>query len=542
MRELQTDILIVGGGLGGTAAALAALRMGCRVVLVEETSWVGGQLTAQGVPPDENPWIDSDNTGCTASYRLMRDSIRQTYRTHFPLVAEAYNNPRLNPGMGNVSPLCHEPQVALNVLMAMFTPYFANERLTLLLRHVPVAAEADGDRVRAVMLEDRDRGDRLVVSAPYILDATELGDVLALAGVEHVTGAESQAETGELHAPNEANPLDQQAVSWCFALDYHPDADHTIDKPAQYDFWRGYQARFWPAPQLSWTTSDPMTLEPVTRPIFTGPTDDAHGTDMWHYRRIVYRKFYPDGFYPSDVISVNWPQIDYWLKPLVGPGVTEADRIEALNGSRQLSLSLLYWMQTEAPRHDSGYGYRGLRARGDLLGSSDHLAQAPYIRESRRIKAEFTVLEQHVGVEARGSVQGAEPFADSVGIGSYRIDLHPSSYRNYIDITNWPHQIPLGALIPQRVENLIPACKNLGVTHITNGCYRLHPIEWNIGEAAGALAAYCLTRGLTPRQVRNTANHLSDFQTLLSDQLGFVLAWPEHLRLTPRVKLDPLGV
>ncbi|MGG2474547.1 FAD-dependent oxidoreductase, partial [Rhizobium sp. BR5] len=34
--------------------------------------------------------------------------------------------------------------------------------------------------------------------------------------------------------------------------------------------------------------------------------------------------------------------------------------------------------------------------------------------------------------------------------------------------------------------------KNIGTTHITNGCYRLHPVEWNIGEVAGMLAAYCL--------------------------------------------------
>ena len=101
---------------------------------------------------------------------------------------------------------------------------------------------------------------------------------------------------------------------------------------------------------------------------------------------------------------------------------------------------------------------------------------------------------------------------------------------------------PKGALIPQRVENLLPACKNLGVTHITNGCYRLHPIEWNIGEAAGALAAHCLQHGLTPRQVRSTPTLLADFQRLLVDQHGFVLEWPEKLRYTPRTKADPLGI
>ena len=72
MNEQHTDILIVGGGLGGVAAALAALRLGRRVILTEETDWIGGQLTAQGVPPDENPWIDRECTGCTASYRRLR--------------------------------------------------------------------------------------------------------------------------------------------------------------------------------------------------------------------------------------------------------------------------------------------------------------------------------------------------------------------------------------------------------------------------------------------------------------------------------------
>ena len=155
------------------------------------------------------------------------------------------------------------------------------------------------------------------------------------------------------------------------------------------------------------------------------------------------------------------------------------------------------------------------------------MAKQVYVRESRRIRAEFTVLEQHVGVEARPGIEGAEPFPDSVGIGSYRIDLHPTTRnRTYVDISSWPFQIPLGALIPIRVENLLPAAKNLGVTHITNGCYRLHPVEWNIGEAAGALVAYCLRTGTTPRQVRAQAEHLHEFQRMLQTVLGIVLVWP----------------
>ena len=94
---------------------------------------------------------------------------------------------------------------------------------------------------------------------------------------------------------------------------------------------------------------------------------------------------------------MNWPQNDDWLGPLVGPGVTPQQADREIARAKQLSLSLLYWLQTECPRPDGKAGWKGLRLRPDLVGTTDGLAKAPYIRESRRIKAEFTVLEQHVG-------------------------------------------------------------------------------------------------------------------------------------------------
>ncbi|MEZ4734936.1 MAG: FAD-dependent oxidoreductase [Caldilineaceae bacterium] len=532
MEEQQCDILIVGAGLGGVAAALAAVQLGKTVILTEETDWIGGQLTAQAVPPDEHPWIET--TGCTASYRRLRQGIRYYYWRNYPLTEAARHEMLLNPGQGNVSRLCHEPRVALAVLEEMLAPYRARRQLEILLRHRPIAAETDGDALRTVTLHNEETDEEVVINALYILDATELSDLLELAEIEHVMGAESQLQTGELHAPpGDPQPHDQQAITWCFAVDYLPGEDHTIDKPGNYDFWCNYQADFWPGKQLGWQDVDPQTLETRNRGIFHGPTNGRHVGDFWHYRRILYRGHYPAGLFPSDICLVNWPHNDYWLGPLVG--VTEEEAQNHLHGAAQLSYSLLYWMQTEAPRPDGGYGYPGLRLRHDVVGTSHGLAKAVYIRESRRIEAEFTVLEEHVGVKQRGSLVGAEHFADSVGVGSYRIDLHPSTaLRTYVDISSWPFQIPLGALIPVRVENLLPACKNLGVTHITNGCYRLHPVEWNIGEAAGALAAYCIEKGLTPRQVRNTARHLAAFQTLLTETLGFVLEWPAYARVTPR--------
>ena len=149
-------------------------------------------------------------------------------------------------------------------------------------------------------------------------------------------------------------------------------------------------------------------------------------------------------------------------------------------------------------------------------------------REARRIKALFTVTEEHVGKENRklatGETKAAE-FYDSVGIGYYRIDLHPSfGGDNYIDVDSLPFQIPLGALIPQRVDNLLPACKNIGTTHITNGCYRLHPVEWSIGEAVGMLLAYAKEKNVLPRTVRENRTLLSDFQQRIQAQ-GAEIGW-----------------
>lgn len=522
MRERETEILIIGGGLGGIAAALGAMRLGRKVIITEECDWIGGQLTAQAVPPDEHPWIEA--TGSTASYRRLRHQIREYYRQNYPLTPEARFEAHLNPGRGRVSPLCHEPRVALAVLYELLSPWLASAQLEILLQHRPVSVEHESDHVRAVVVESLRSGERLSLRAPFILDATELGDLLEMANVEHVIGAEGQDETGEPHAlPEGADPLDQQAITACFALDYLPSEDHTIERPSQYEFWRRFKPEFCDEPALGWTFVDPVTLDVRHQPIFMSRDDSVE--DLWNFRRILYAKHYPVGRMPSDISLVNWPQIDYFLGPLVG--VSEEEKAKHIEGARQLSLSFLYWMQTEAPRLDGGVGYRGLRLRHDVVGTHDGLAKQVYVRESRRIRAETTVLEHHVGVEARAPLEGAELFHDSVGIGSYRIDLHPSTrQRTYVDISSWPFQIPLGALIPIRVENLLPACKNIGVTHITNGCYRLHPVEWNIGEAAGALAAFCSMRKTMPRHVRSTPELLAEFQRVLHDKLYIELAWP----------------
>ncbi len=517
MREKACDVLIVGGGTGGVAAALAAGSMGLRVILTEETDWVGGQLTAQAVPPDDHPWIEM--FGCTARYRIFRSRVRRAMDGPRPPEMR-----RFNPGGGWVSNLCHPPAVGERVLRGMLAE--AGD-IELRLRTVAQGANllastvsvdtgsqrptVEDDRVVAIPLLDLETGGETLVRAAYVLDATELGDLLPLTGTEFVQGAESRDQTGEPHAPSgPAQPDNQQGFTWCMAIAHDPGSNRTIDRPAQYERWATYAPKGWRGRLFQYGDLAPATNEPREIPLFS---------DEWRcwfkYRQIV------DGFRYDpprhDATIVNWPQNDYFVRPL-----TASEPWTALEDARQMSLSWLYWMQTEG-------GAPGLYLRPDLTGTADGLAKAPYVRESRRIRALRTIVEGDVIPQTnvdRAGLDRAPAMRDSVGVGAYRIDLHFSTGGDpYIDIPSLPFQIPLGALVPQRTRNLLPAAKNLGTTHVTNGCYRLHPVEWNIGEAAGLLAAFCLRNGTEPQSVAASATLTEAFQRLAREQ-GIETEWP----------------
>jgi hypothetical protein len=532
MNEFRCDVAVIGGGVGGIAATLALARAGRTVVLTEEFEWIGGQLTSQAVPPDEHGWIEQ--FGCTATYRAFRDGVRQYYRAHYPLLPAHAANPRLNPGNGWVSPLCHEPRVALAVLEAMLAPHVSAGRVRILRRCRPIGIEAGpaSDEIAAVSVRHVVDATETTVHARLFLDATENGDLLPLGGVEHVSGSEARADTGEPSAAEKANPRNVQAFSVCFVLEELAGENHVIPPPPRYDYWRNYVPRLsppWPGPLLGWAGLNPRTME--TMRYNFNPHREKPGlfSGLWAFRRIIDRAQFAPGAYRSDVCLVNWPMIDYMEGDLLTCG--DGERALRIADARQLSLSMVHWLQTEAPRPEGGNGWPGLRLRGDLLGTADGLAQAPYIRESRRIRSMRTIREQDVSAQFRPGDKLAERYDDSVGIGYYRIDLHPSSGGdNYVDVPSLPFRIPLGALVPVRMRNLLPAAKNIGTTHITNGCYRLHPVEWNIGEAAGELAHFCLERKTAPQEVAADRASVEALQARLSER-GFELAWPENLNL-----------
>jgi hypothetical protein len=482
------EVLVAGGGTGGVAAAIAAARAGRRVVLVEETDWLGGQLTAQGVSAlDEHEHIES--FGGTRSYYELRNAIRRHYG-------------QSNPGNCWVTRLAFEPRVAVDVIEQMLPAQVSIHRRTK-----TVAVTTDGDRITEVTAMGLDHGEFTRWRPELVIDATELGDLLPLCGAEHVIGAETIAQTGEPQAqPAEPKPHCVQSFTYTFACERRPRGErHVIDKPEKYEHYKSAQPYS-------------LRIEVHAGEIY-GETsgwlqyslyEQLPGTKggLWTYRRLVEKQ---------DITMFNWPGNDYRDRSILDCSPLDAAR--ALQDAKRVSLGFLYWLQTEQ-------GAPELKLRRDVMGTADGLSKHPYIREARRIKAVKTVVEQEVSERHQHGPRAA-PFGDSVGVGWYPIDIHRSGPDDVgASCRTKPFQIPLGALLPVRIANLIAGAKSIGTTHITNGCYRLHPVEWNVGEAAGALAAFALRERITTAAVREKL--LQRFQGELRDQ-GVPLAWPAGL-------------
>ena len=107
---VHCDVAVIGASLGGVLAAWRASQAGHRVVLVCEEPWIGGQMSAQAVPPDEHSWIESG--GASASYLRFRRDIRAHYQAQAGFRNQARMTEGCNPGDGWVSRLCFEPVLA----------------------------------------------------------------------------------------------------------------------------------------------------------------------------------------------------------------------------------------------------------------------------------------------------------------------------------------------------------------------------------------------------------------------------------------------
>ena len=505
------DVVIVGASFGGVAAALAAASDAkVRVALLEPTQWIGGQATAQGVTRWDESGMDTiETTGSTKSYRDLREAIRAWYRENATLSAYGKGPPPLNPGFGKPGyPFAVDPSVAHEVLKAKVAALSA--RLDLYLGTAVTAVQTAHGTVTGLTTAAGD-----TFTGRFYLDATDLGDLLPLAKIPWTIGAEARSDTHELAAPPVAHPEWVQPLTVPVAIERRPDDEsHLLPRPAGYDeILRKQRFRV-----VDGDISGVFAVLPGGQETLVG------------YRQYIEPKNFDDPDFAHERTTLNVGSNDYQDATL--PTGDPHRDAEVYQRARDVSLAYVYWLQTECPRDDGkGKGYPNIALRADAFGTDDGCAPQAYIRESRRIDALVRVLQQDIdkGAFPPGTPR-ARRFADSCGIGYYGIDVHPSRYgTQWVGVETLRFQVPLGALLPKQLDNLIAACKNIGATHITSGAYRVHPVEWAIGEAAGYLAAFCITQNVMPKDVYAHLDRRASYQCRLLGH-GVPIFWWSDVR------------
>ena len=456
---LKADVLVVGGGTGGTAAAVQAARRGAKTILVSEFPWLGGMLTNAGVCAPDGNELAAFQTGLWGAF-LRELQQRQ-------------------PGgldWGWVSFFTYEPRTGAEIF-ADWVKCLPN--LQWISGQTAQNVLKEGNRISGVRFAD------FTVAAEITLDATELGDLLALAQVPHRWGWEFQAQWGEPSAPIARNALTQrysvQAPTWVVVMQ---------------DFGEGAVAPEIPAP-------------PVDNPDrFIGAWDAYTPEQFLNYGRL-----------PGGLLMINWPirGNDY------GEGV---DRLIGSQTSRQEFLQESLWHSQSFARFiQTQLGLRyGLAENIFPISPTENsqnsclvrsaFALHPYYRESRRLRGISTVTETDIlpvfGARVAKLPIDSQGICQTIAIGNYANDHHyttgdiflqPKSIRWGGRWTGTPFTIPYGALIPESTDGLLVCEKNISVSHIANGATRLQPVVMNIGQAAGMAAALCVEGGCQPRDL-----------------------------------------
>lgn len=461
MEIITTDVLVVGGGAGGTAAAIQAARRGVQTVLVSEFPWLGGMLTSAGVSaPDGNeliPW----QTGLWGAFLQALRSRQPGGLDH-----------------GWVSFFTYDPGIGA----AIFADWVAAlPNLKWISGQVPLEVLQTNQRVRGVRFAD------YTIHAQITLDGTELGDLLALGEIPHRWGWELQSEFGEPSAPVAPSVLmatyPVQVPTWVVVMqDFGPDQEAPVIPP-------------------------PPVETPGDR--FAGAWDKYGGEQFLNYGRL-----------PSDRFMINWPihGNDY------GEGVgrlvqSAAERQDFLQEAYWHSQSFARHIQTQLGRR-YGLATDVFPTVAPLGGGA--YALHPYFRESRRLVGLTTVREQDLlpittglvanlpfAVSASGCDE-VESICDAIAIGNYANDHHypsgdiqlaPKSMRWGGRWTGTPFTIPYRALVSTTVDGFLVCEKNFSVTHMANGATRLQPVILGVGQAAGMAAALCIEQHCQPRDL-----------------------------------------
>lgn len=458
MTTLKTDVLVVGGGTGGVAAALQSARSGVKTILVSEFPWLGGMLTSAGVAAPDGHELRAWQTGLWGEF----------------LRALALAQPE---GLDHswVSFFSYNPAVGAQI----FADWVHCEtHLQWISGQVPREVIRQGDRIGGVIF------DEVQIQAQITLDGTELGDLLALADIPHRWGWEWQSEFQEPSAPIGPNHLTQaypvQAPTWVVILqDYHSQNGGPQNE----------------APEIP-----PSPLWDEQK--FRGAWDGYGPEQFMNYGRL-----------PGDRFMINWPHQgnDYGhdLHRLVE---SPQKRREFFQEARWHSQDFARYIQHHLGQNQLGQAQLGRhyglatgvfpsesRDPGDMNSA---FALHPYFRESRRLIGVTTLTELDILPRETGRIASlpTDPAGryTGVAIANYANDHHypgfdfklaPKSIRWGGRWTGTPFVIPHTCLIPQGMEGFLACEKNISVSHIVNGATRLQPAVLAIGQAAGLLAA-----------------------------------------------------
>ncbi|WP_207535363.1 FAD-dependent oxidoreductase [Desertivirga arenae] len=456
-QTLTTDVLIVGGGASGTTAGIQSARMGVKTLIIEETQWLGGMLTSAGVSA-----IDGNHNLPAGLWGEFRQKLYEYYGGPKAVETGWVSNTLFEPATGNkiLQELARNP----NLSIWYNTTWKEVKR-------------SDGHWKLTVI----SNGKKKTIQAKILIDATELGDVMAAAGAPYRIGMDSRSDTGEEFAPEKANNIIQDMTYVVTLKDYGKGADKTIAKPA------GYNANDFKG---SCDVSDPAAFGSA----------DNNCYQMMQYGRL-----------PNDKYMINWPKFgnDIYLNIIEK---SPAERAVALKEAKLHTLRFLYYLQTEL-----GYKQLGI---ADEYPTKDKLPMIPYHRESRRVKGLVTLTLNHV---AKPYDQKEALYRTGIAVGDYTIDHHhlknPSAPKiDFVKIKVPSYNVPLGSLIPESTEGLIVAEKSISVSNIVNGATRLQPVVLTIGQAAGALAATAIKDNVQPAQV-----HIRHVQQALLNSKGYLM-------------------
>ncbi|MBC2602564.1 FAD-dependent oxidoreductase [Puniceicoccus vermicola] len=518
-KIVECDVAIIGGGFGAIAAAQACLERGLRVVISEQYPWVGGQATSQAlcVLDEYHDPISEAGVGYSRRYGGFRQSLRKHYQEGYRLSEFGRDQLYFNAGNSMNSMVVAEPPAALKVIEDLFEKSGGKDRLTIFTNYVPTDAVVENRLIQSVTCDsDSPNQPSLEIVASFFLNGDETGELFPILNLPFLIGAEAKSEFQEPHAPDDAAPDSVQSFTYCIAAEFVPGGSFVISKPDDYEFWKEKHGDYFYLDAPGARADDPALMFSAKK-----GRNDLPIPPAFYYRCMVDRANFDDPRLPYSRTIFNVTGNDYYHENAIG----KEDRQEIYGRARSLAKSYLYWLQTEAPRDEGGYGYPELRPMPELTGAPDGIAMAPYIREGRRLRACQIVTENDISTATAKEARGSH-FRDSVGLGCFIIDIHRRNGAPSLSQMSRPYQIPLGALLSPELDNFAVAGKSIGVTQIANGAYRLHNVEWAVGEAAGEFAAYALEEEISSQQIGG--EQLKEFQSRLV-KAGVPLCWFEDV-------------